>query len=111
MIDHYQAAALMQKAGFALPVVDYDRVTVTYQKLQSLYDDLYYMGEANALSNRTQNFKNMKQDIENEYKNRFYNGGFQATFDIIHMIGWAPHESQQQPAKRGSGQTSLTEIL
>lgn len=111
MIDHFQMAALMQRTGFGLPVVDYDRVIVQYSKLQTLYDDLKCMGEGNALTGREHGIKDLKQSIESHYKNRFYDDGYVATFDIIHAIGWAPHESQQQPAQRGSGQVSLTEIL
>lgn len=111
MIDHYQMAGLLQQTGFALPVVDYDRVVVHYQNLETLFEDLRCMGESNALINRKSNIKNLKQDIENIYKNKFYNDGYIATFDIVHGIGWAPHESQQKPAARGSGDISLTEIL
>jgi SAM-dependent methyltransferase len=111
MIDHYQFASLMQNCGFALPVIDYDRVVVSYQNLDNLYKDLKNMGEGNALLNRNKNIKNINYHIENIYKNNFYDKGFTATFDIIYGIGWAPHESQPKPAKRGSGQMSLTEIL
>lgn len=111
MIDHYQFAGLLQRVGFALPVVDYDSVNVTYSKLDSLYNDLRCMGEGNALIDQTVDFNKMKQHVENKYKKSFYNNGFETTFDILFGIGWAPHESQQQPAKRGSGQVSLTEIL
>jgi NADH dehydrogenase [ubiquinone] 1 alpha subcomplex assembly factor 5 len=111
MIDHYQCAALMQDAGFALPVVDFDRVIVEYSNLDNLYKDLKYMGEGNALYNQHLNISNLKQLIEIIYKNRFYNEGYIATFDIIQSIGWKPHSNQQQPARRGSGQVSLTEIL
>jgi len=111
MIDHYQYAGLLQSAGFALPVVNYDRVNVAYQNLDNLYLDLKNMGEGNALLNRTLKIKKLRQNIENHYKNNFYSGGYVVTFDLVHGIGWAPHASQQQPAKRGSGHVSLTEIL
>lgn len=111
MIDHYQFAGLLQSAEFALPVVDYDRVVVEYSDLEKFYADLRNMGESNALFNRKSNINKLKQSIEIIYKNKFFNDGYVATFDIIHGIGWAPHSSQQQPAKRGSGQVSLTEIL
>jgi SAM-dependent methyltransferase len=111
MIDHYQFAGLLQRAGFALPVVDYDTVIVEYSKLENLYRDLKNMGEGNALCNRMCNIQKLKQNVENEYKNKFFDKGFVATFDILHSIGWAPHDSQQKPAKRGSGQVSLTDIL
>lgn len=111
MIDHYDYAALMQKAGFALPVVDYDRFTVHYSDLDKLYNDLYGMGEGNALVNRENTITALKTQIKDYYSNHFYDDGFIATFDIIHGIGWKAHENQQQPAKRGSGQVSMTEIL
>lgn len=111
MIDHYQLAGLMQRAGFSLPVVDYDRLNVSYATLETLYADLRSMGESNALSDRKRGIKDFKDIIEKQYRKSFYNNGFDATFDILHAIGWAPHESQQKPAKRGSGQVSLTEIL
>ena len=111
MIDHYQYAGLLQRASFALPVVDFDRVIVEYSDLNNLYIDLQNMGESNALFNRNQNIKKTKQYIENIYKNKFFNTGFIVTFDIVFGIGWQAHESQQKPAKRGSGQVSLTEIL
>jgi NADH dehydrogenase [ubiquinone] 1 alpha subcomplex assembly factor 5 len=111
MIDHYQYAGLLQRAEFALPVVDFDRVIVEYRDLDNLYRDLYNMGEGNALLNRNKNIKKIKQNIECKYKNKFYNNGFVVTFDIVFGIGWQVHESQQKPAKRGSGQVSLTEIL
>ena len=111
MIDHYQAAALLQKVGFALPVVDYDRVIVEYSKLESLYTDLRCMGEGNALQDRNKNFRKLKDLVEIKYKNSFFNEGYVATFDIIQMIGWAQHDNQQKPSKRGSGEISLTEIL
>lgn len=111
MIDHFQFAGLLQSVGFALPVVDYDRVIVEYSDIDNLYKDLKNMGEGNALQDRKSNISELKQDIEIIYKNNFYNNGYIATFDIVHGIGWAPHESQQKPSKRGSGQVSLTEIL
>ena len=111
MIDHYQMAALMQQSGLALPVVDYDRVVVEYKKLETLYDDIRLMGEGNALANRSSGINDLIQSIEKNYKNKFYNEGYVATFDLVYAIGWAPHESQQKPSARGSGDISLTEIL
>jgi SAM-dependent methyltransferase len=111
MIDHYQFAGLLQLCGFALPVVNFDRVTVEYSDLNNLYNDLKNMGEGNALANRRQNIHAFKQEVENYYKNHFFNKGYVATFDIVHGIGWAPHESQQKPARRGSAEVSLTEVL
>jgi len=111
MIDHYQFAGLMQGAGFALPVVDYDVTRVEYSDLNKLYADLKNMGEGNALMNREATLSGLGHAIELFYKAHFYNQGFVATFEILHGIGWKYHESQQKPATRGSGQISLEEIL
>jgi len=111
MIDHYQFAGLLQRAGFALPVVDYDRVIVEYSDLENLYRDLKNMGEGNALLKRENNIQKLKQHIEKHYKNNSFDNGYVATFDIVQGIGWSPHDSQQKPAQRGSGQVSLTEVL
>jgi SAM-dependent methyltransferase len=53
MIDLQQAASLVQKAGFTMPVVDRDLVKVSYQTLDGLYADLRRMSETNALSGRS----------------------------------------------------------
>ena len=111
MIDHYQLAALFQKLGFALPVVDYDRVTVHYSDLKTLYTDLRRMGEGNALVQREQPLHDLFDAIDAYYKANFYDNGYVATFDVLHGIGWQPHASQQKPAQRGSGRVSLTDIL
>jgi len=112
MIDHQSFAGLLQTAQFALPVVDFDRIHVSYSDLNNLYIDLKNMGEGNALYDRSSPFtQELKDAAEQCYKHDFFDNGYITTFDILHAIGWTPHESQQQPAKRGSGQVSLTEIL
>lgn len=115
MIDHYQFAGLLQRAGFALPVADYDRVTVSYGELRTLYRDLKHAGEGIALSDRAKGItpRSFFTAVEKEYRinHADKDGRFIVTFDILHGIGWAPHDSQPQPARRGSGETSLTEIL
>lgn len=109
------AAGLLQRAGFALPVADGDTITVTYPDLFRLLADLRGMGETNLLLDR------LKQPTRRAvfaraaalYQERFAepDGRLRATFQIIFLTGWAPHESQQQPAKRGSGKASLKDVL
>lgn len=115
MIDHFQMAGLLQRAGFALPVVDYDRVQVSYGALKTLYRDLRGMGESNTMVQRqkTMTGKGVFVAVENAYRAHHLDsdGRYAATFDIIFGIGWHPHDSQQQPARRGSGETSLAEVL
>ncbi|MFC3050619.1 methyltransferase domain-containing protein [Kordiimonas pumila] len=107
--------SLLQRAGFALPVTDMDTLTVTYEHPLKLLADLRGMGEANALLDRPKNF--MRRDVLSralEIYSRDYaqsDGRVPATFQIIYLTGWHPHESQQKPAKRGSGQVSLAAAL
>ncbi len=113
--DKQQMAALMQRTGFALPVVDSELMQVSYRDIFHLMKDVRGMGESNVLTSRYRLFTPSKLFAEAA---RIYNETFPddggrvlASFEIIFLIGWAPHESQQKPAKRGSGQLSLTEIL
>lgn len=105
---------LLQGAGFALPVVDIDRVIVRYSTLKALLHDLRGMGESNPLSGPV---RPLRRDVlrraEQMYKKRHSDaqGRLQASFEIVHLSGWAPHESQQKPLKPGSAEVSLTEIL
>ena len=112
--DGYDAAALMQRAGFALPVTDVDRVTVRYPDLFALVRDLRAMGETNALAGV---IRPLTRDIAARaaalYAERHAeaDGRIPATFEIIQLAGWAPHESQQKPLPRGSAKMRLAEAL
>lgn len=112
--DGYDAAALMQRAGFALPVTDVDRVTVRYPDLFALIRDLRAMGETNALAGV---IRPLTRDIAARaaalYAERHAepDGRIPATFEIVQLAGWAPHESQQKPLPRGSAKMRLAEAL
>ncbi len=112
--DGYDAAALMQRAGFALPVTDVDRVTVRYPDLFALVRDLRAMGEGNALAGV---IRPLTRDIAARaaalYAERHAeaDGRIPATFEIVQLAGWAPHESQQKPLPRGSAKMRLAEAL
>jgi hypothetical protein len=113
--DKQQMGGLMQRAHFAMPVVDSDIVTVTYKDLASLTKDLRGMGESNTIAARGRTFagKHMWREAENIYKKKFAeaDGRLPATFEIIFLSGWSPHESQQKPLRPGSAQHSLAEAL
>lgn len=115
MAHRQDIAALMQRAGFALPVVDADTLTVTYGDIFRLMTDLRGMGETNALAARRKNFSPRALFIEagRIYRDKFGDSErrITATFEIIYMTGWAPHESQQKPLKRGSAEYSLSDVL
>ncbi len=106
--------ALMQAAGFALPVVDADRVTVRYGSLRALMHDLRGMGESNPLAGP---LKPLRRDVLAQAQALYGarhgddQGRLKASFDIVHLIGWAPHESQPKPLQPGSAQVSLKQVL
>ncbi len=113
--DKQQMGALMQRAGFALPVIDSEIIRTSYQTMFNLMGDLRGMGEQNCLVNRHKKFTPSKLFFKAAeiYQREFAESDHRvtATFEIIFLIGWAPHHSQQQPLKPGSATKSLTEIL
>jgi SAM-dependent methyltransferase len=113
--DLRDLGALLQRAGFALPVTDIDRVTVRYASPLDLMHDLRRMGAANALTERRRvplRRATLKRMTE-IYAERFAgsDGRIAATFEIVWLSGWAPHESQQQPLRPGSAKARLADAL
>jgi SAM-dependent methyltransferase len=113
--DVRDLGALLQRAGFALPVVDSERITVRYDTVFALMHDLRRMGATNALTERRR--QPLKRTtllrMAEIYRERFADadGRLRATFEMIWLSGWAPHESQQQPLKPGSARTRLADAL
>ena len=113
--DLRDLGALLQRAGFALPVTDVDRVTVRYASPLALMHDLRRMGAGNALTERRRTplrRATLRRMLE-IYAERFADadGRIRATFEIVWLSGWAPHESQQQPLAPGSAKTRLADAL
>ena len=108
-------AALLQRAGFALPVADIERYPVRYANPARLLDDLKGMGETNALVARAPKALARTTLIRalQLYEERFADaeGKCPATFDVVVATGWAPHESQQKPLRPGSAKTRLADAL
>jgi len=113
--DLRDAAGLLQRAGFALPVADVEALTVTYAGMMPLLADLRAMGEANILDARlkrpTRRAVIARAAALYQEKFAMPDGRIPASFRLIFLTGWAPHESQQQPARRGSGKVNLGEAL
>ena len=113
--DVLDAAALLQRAGFALPVADLDRVTVRYASALELIRDVRAMGESNVLTERAR--KPLGRAVLGRaaaiYHERFseQDGRVRATFDIVTLTGWAPHPGQQQPLRPGSAKMRLADAL
>jgi SAM-dependent methyltransferase len=113
--DLRDLGALLQRAGFALPVTDIDRVTVRYATPLALMHDLRRMGAANALAERrrTPLRRTTLRRLFEIYAERFADadGRIRATFEIVWLSGWAPHESQQKPLAPGSAKMRLADAL
>jgi SAM-dependent methyltransferase len=113
--DLRDVGALLQRAGFALPVTDVDRIVVRYDNAFALMQDLRRMGATNVLVERrgvpTRRATLLR--MAQIYGERFADsdGRIRATFDVIWLSGWAPHESQQQPLQPGSAKASLAEAV
>ncbi len=113
--DVRAAGSLLQRAGFALPVVDSETLTVRYKDIFALMRDLRGMGASNALlaRSRVPVSKELFLRANKHYSDRFANedGRLPATFTFVWMSGWAPSENQQKPSKRGSANVSLAQML
>ena len=113
--DLRDLGALLQRAGFALPVTDVDRVTARYDSVFGLMHDLRRMGATNALTARRRAplKRATLQRMAEIYAQRFADddGRVRATFEIVWLSGWAPHPDQQQPLKPGSAKARLADAL
>ena len=113
--DVRDLGALLQRAGFALPVTDVDRITVRYGSVFALMHDLRRMGATNALIDRRRVPLRRATlfRMAEIYAERFADpdGRLRATFEIVWLAGWAPHPSQQRPLKPGSARARLADAL
>jgi NADH dehydrogenase [ubiquinone] 1 alpha subcomplex assembly factor 5 len=113
--DVREMGGLLQRAGFALPVADSEQLTVTYRDPIALMRELKAMGAANPLAARSK--KPLRRDTlaraSAVYSERFGEPGgrVRATFEIIYLCGWVPHESQQKPLKPGTAVARLADAL
>ncbi len=109
------AGALLQRAGFALPVVDTETLTVVYSDPLKLIADLRAMGETNAINERRRSLTRRATLLEaaDRYRKAFADaeGRVPATFQVIYLTGWSPHDSQPKPLRRGSAKASLADAL
>jgi SAM-dependent methyltransferase len=114
-VDVRALGGLAQRAGLALPVVDLDRVVVRYPDMFALFADLRAMGGASALHARSR--KPLRREVllraAAVYAERFADpdGRLRATFDLVWLAAWAPHESQPKPLEPGSAKVRLADAL
>jgi SAM-dependent methyltransferase len=114
-LDAFDGGALLQRAGFALPVVDTDQVVVRYDHPLALMADLRAMGETNVLLERPAAplTRGVLARAGELYAERFAgpDGRIAATFEIVTLTGWAPHPDQQRPLAPGSARMRLADAL
>lgn len=115
MADVRDLGGLLQRAGFALPVADSEKTVVRYGAFTTLVDDLRALGETNALTERSKNV--LRRDVLASMLQAYAahdtdeDGRLLATFEVIYLTAWAPHESQQKPLKPGVAKTRLADAL
>jgi SAM-dependent methyltransferase len=113
--DVRDMGALLQRAGFALPVVDSETVIVTYANPLALMQEIKAMGASNMLiaRRRTPVTRALLLRAAEIYAERFagFEGRVPATFEILTLTAWAPDESQPKPLRPGSAQTRLADAL
>jgi len=113
--DSRDAGALLQRAGFALPVVDSDRLTVSYRNAFALMHELRGMGETNAVIERRRagGVRAVLFEAAARYAAHHGDGAGRvpATFHVVYLTAWAPHAAQQKPLAPGQARTRLAEAL
>jgi SAM-dependent methyltransferase len=113
-IDLRAAGDLLLRAGFTLPVVDCEALTVRYGSLAALVRDLRALGTTNLLAARSTRplgrigFAAAAAAFAAEAGP---DGKTAERFEIIYMTGWSPSPDQPRPARRGSAATSLAAAL
>lgn len=112
-VDVRDVGGLLQRAGFALPVADVEETTVRYDTMFALMRDLRAMGATSSLLGARPVRRMVLLRAAELYAERFADpdGRIRATFTTVWLSGWAPHGSQQRPARRGSATVSLAEAL
>jgi SAM-dependent methyltransferase len=114
-VDVRDAGGLLQRAGFTLPVVDTDTITVSYSSALDLMRDVRGMGESNAVAERRRSFTRRSTLLRAAaiYADRHADEEHRipATFQVVTLTGWAPHETQPKPLRPGSAVHRLSEAL
>ena len=114
-IDVRDAGNLLTRAGFALPVVDAENLTVTYTDMFKLMADLRAMAQTNAVNARHRKPSRRTTFLRAAaiYAERYAaaTGRIPATFQLVTLTAWAPHASQQKPLRPGSAKASLASAL
>lgn len=114
-VEVRDAGNLLQRCGYALPVADSEMITLSYDNPFKLMKEIRLMGEGNALIERKKQLSQRRlfERMGEIYHQNHTDGDnrIRATVELVFLSGWKPHPSQQQPARRGSGNLSLVSVL
>lgn len=109
------AGNLLQYAGFALPVIDRQDLTLRYDNIYDLMRDIRLMGMQNILFTRSQEPVSRRFfDLANQYYKKYFSdqdGRLSATISLLWLSGWSPDETQQKPLKPGSAKIALQDYF
>lgn len=112
MVSVADAGGLLQAAGFALPAVDTEVIRITYPDAWTLWHHLRAMGDSNATLRRLPTDRTALLSAAAVYREVYGDeeGNIPASFQVVYLCGWAPHDSQQRPLARGTATVSLKEL-
>lgn len=113
--DALDLSQLLQRAGFALPVSDRDQLTLRYDNVFALFDDLKAAGETHSPSQQGRRplSRRILMRAAQLYAEQFADadGRIRASLEILWMTGWAPHPDQPKAKPRGSATVSMAEAV
>lgn len=104
-------AALLQRAGFALPVADRERLSLHYRTPLALLRDLRAAGEGNATLARDPRIPPRDMFPLALSRLPMAEDGLPVVLEMLVLTGWSPSPTQQQPARPGSADTRLADAL
>lgn len=115
LTDVQSAGAALQKVGFAMPVIDRDRLTLAYKNLADLWQDLRLSGARNLHPNRRKGLTSPRllQKVEDIYRQKYTrpDGRLPVTLEVLYLHGWRPAAGQQKPLAPGSATVNLNDVL
>lgn len=111
LLDLRAAGDLLVRAGLALGVADVETLDLSYPGLGRLLEDLRACGMTSVLASRRPVARDWLAQVSQRFDGNAVEGRVRETVSLLMLTGWSPHDSQQRPAARGSGQASLTAVL
>ena len=99
--DMHDVGDMLVSAGFADPVMEMERITLTYNDVRSVMQDLKSIGANNATTGRSSGMmgKATWQRVTENYERLRRDGKLPATFEIIYGHAWKPEPKKLQDGR------------